>query len=183
MALRNVLLVALHHHPSTGYEVTRKFDSTLGHFWKASHQQVYRELARLEADGLVTFREIAQEGRPDKKRYRLTAKGRRELEHWLAEPPPGRRVNDELLVKILGGELIGAETLREHIQAKRQETEQRLEVLLTIEQDYRKGVSLEILPTERRLIYLTLRKGILMARANISWAREAEALLDEGKIV
>ena len=183
MALRHVLLVALHHQPSTGYEVTRRFDSTLGHFWKASHQQVYRELARLEADGLVTFREIAQEGRPDKKRYRLTAKGRRELERWLSEPPPGRRVNDDLLVKILGGELIGAAILREHIQAKRQETEQRLEVLLAFEQRYRKGLPLGKLATERRLLYLTLRKGILMARANIAWAREAEALLDEGKIL
>lgn len=66
---------------------------------------------------------------------------------------------------------------------KRQETEQRLEVRLAIEQGYRKAAPLEKLPTERRLLYLTLRKGILMARANIAWAREAEALLDEGKIV
>lgn len=183
MALRHVLLVALHRTAATGYEVTRRFDSTLGHFWKASHQQVYRELARLEAEGLVAFREIAQKGRPDKKRYRLTAKGQRELERWLDEPPPERRVNDELLVKILGGEIVGAETLRAHINTKRLETEQRLDVLLGIEQEYRKGPPLEKLAIERRLLYLTLRKGIAMARANIEWALEAQALLEGGKIV
>lgn len=183
MALRHVLLVALHQQASTGYEVTRKFDSTLGHFWKASHQQVYRELAKLETEGLVACHEIAQEGRPDKKRYRLTAKGRRALERWLGDPLAERRVNDELLVKILGGEIAGAATLIDQINQKQLETEERLEVLLAIEQEYRKGPPLEKLPIERRLVYLTLRKGIAMARANIDWAVEAKTLLEGGKIV
>jgi DNA-binding PadR family transcriptional regulator len=115
MALGNVLLAALLHNEATGYEITREFDSTLGHFWHASHQQVYRELGKLESEGLVAYRDIQQEGRPDKRRYRLTAKGRRALKDWLQEPPATRRVNDELLVKVLGGEIIGAEMLEDHI--------------------------------------------------------------------
>lgn len=183
MALGNVLLVALLHREATGYEITREFDSTLGHFWQASHQQVYRELGKLEAEGLVAYREIQQEGRPDKKRYRLTAKGRRALKAWLQEPPATRRVNDELLVKILGGEIVGAGMVQDHIATKRIEQEHRLELFQGIEREYYKGSRLENLSTEMRLLYLTLRKGIFVAQAFVDWAREAESLLSRGKIV
>lgn len=183
MALGHVLLVALLNKEATGYEITREFDSTLGHFWQASHQQVYRELGKLEAEGLVTYREIQQEGRPDKKRYRLTAIGRRALEAWLQEPPVARRVNDELLVKILGGEIVGARMLKKHIAEKRIEQEQRLELFQGIEREYYKGADLDSLSVELRLLYLALRKGIFVTQAFVDWAREAEWLLGRGKIV
>jgi PadR family transcriptional regulator AphA len=183
MALKHVLLVALHHKEATGYEITREFDSTLGYFWQASHQQVYRELGKLESEGLVSYQEIPQEGRPDKKQYRLTSKGKRALDAWLQAPPPTRRVNDELLVKILGGKLVGAERLHEHIVAKRIEEEQRLETFKGIERQYYKDKDLQCLPTEHRLLYLTLRKGIFVAQSFIDWAHEAEDLLKQGKIV
>lgn len=183
MALGNVLLVALLHKEATGYEITREFDSTLGHFWQASHQQVYRELGKLESEGLVAYRDIQQEGRPDKKRYRLTAKGRHALKAWLQAPPATRRVNDELLVKILGGEIVGAEVLQEHIAAKRIEQEHRLELFQSIEREYYKGRKLDNLTTEMRLLYLTLRKGIFVTQAFVDWAREAESLLRRGKVV
>ena len=183
MALRHVLLVALHHKEATGYEITREFDSTLGYFWQASHQQVYRELGKLEAEGLVAFREIRQEGRPDKKRYRLTASGRKELKHWLEQPAEPRRINDELLVKILGGEILGADELRSAIARQREEQEAQLAQFLDIERTYYKGKKLENLSSELRLLYLTLRKGIHATRASLAWAEEAERLIAKGKIV
>jgi DNA-binding PadR family transcriptional regulator len=183
MALGNVLLVALFHNEATGYEITREFDSTLGHFWQASHQQVYRELGKLESEGLVAYRDIQQEGRPDKKRYRLTAKGRRALKDWLQEPPATRRVNDELLVKVLGGEIIGAEMLQDHIAAKRIEQEHRLALFQGIEREYYENKKLESLSAELRLLYLALRKGIFVSQAFVDWAREAESLLRRRKIV
>jgi DNA-binding PadR family transcriptional regulator len=47
--------------------------------WRASHQQVYRELARLHKEGRVTSRVVAQEARPDKKVYAITKRGLEEL--------------------------------------------------------------------------------------------------------
>src|ERR1700733_9633822 len=67
MALREVILTVLARGEMTGYEITKDFEAVYVHFWRASHQQVYRELARLNKDGRVTLRQVAQERRPDKK--------------------------------------------------------------------------------------------------------------------
>ena len=31
----------------SGYELAKTFDSSIGFFWKADHQQIYRELSKL----------------------------------------------------------------------------------------------------------------------------------------
>ncbi len=64
--LREVILTVLAHRPMTGYEIARNFDQVLSHFWRASHQQIYRELARMSSEGDVVFRAVAQSGKPEK---------------------------------------------------------------------------------------------------------------------
>ena len=44
MALGDAILACLTEHPMTGYELAKTFDSSIGFFWKADHQQIYREL-------------------------------------------------------------------------------------------------------------------------------------------
>ena len=46
MALREVILTVLARGTMTGYQITKDFEAVYAHFWRASHQQVYRELAR-----------------------------------------------------------------------------------------------------------------------------------------
>ena len=67
MALEHALLVALSERPASGLELTRRFEKSLGFFWHATHQQIYRVLARMEADGWVTVEVVEQDGRPDKR--------------------------------------------------------------------------------------------------------------------
>jgi DNA-binding PadR family transcriptional regulator len=79
MALEHAILVALAEKASTGYDLARRFDKSIGQFWTATHQQVYKVLARMEANGWIAATHVAQDGRPDKKVYDLTADGRDEL--------------------------------------------------------------------------------------------------------
>lgn len=44
MSLSHVLLTSLIEKPSTGIELARRFDRSMGFFWNATHQQIYREL-------------------------------------------------------------------------------------------------------------------------------------------
>ena len=67
MALRDAVMVALAGGESTGYELSKRFDHSVANFWPASRQQIYRELDRLEADGLATARRVRQQKRPDKR--------------------------------------------------------------------------------------------------------------------
>ena len=63
----------------SGYDLAQKLKMPVGFFWTARHSQIYPELARLEREGLVTFHEVPQRGKPDKKIYSLTEAGREEV--------------------------------------------------------------------------------------------------------
>lgn len=102
MALEHALLVALRERPSSGLELARRFEKSIGFFWHATHQQIYRVLARMESDGWVTVTEVAQSGRPDKRVYDVSPAGADALAAWLAEPTPMETFRSELAVKLRG---------------------------------------------------------------------------------
>jgi len=80
----------------TGYELAKTFDASIGFFWKADHQQIYRELSRLRDKGHVVGTEVVQTGKPNKLVYTLTSEGRAALKHWAAKPsvPPSILLSD-----------------------------------------------------------------------------------------
>src|SRR5438445_13068924 len=86
MALENAILVSLTERAGSGYELARRFDRSIGYFWPATHQQIYRVLRRMDEAGWVKHTEIAQDGRPAKQVYRIAAAGKAALTRWLAEP-------------------------------------------------------------------------------------------------
>ena len=53
MSLPHARLTSLAERPGSGSELASRFDRSIGYFWQATHQQIYRELARLEAAGWV----------------------------------------------------------------------------------------------------------------------------------
>jgi PadR family transcriptional regulator, regulatory protein AphA len=101
MALRHVVLTVLARGGLSGYEITKNFEAIYSHFWRASHQQVYRELARLNESGSVTVKEITQRGKPNKKVYTLTKHGFDELRTWVSGTTEFPKPQNDLLVKLL----------------------------------------------------------------------------------
>src|ERR1700734_3008137 len=102
VALPHAILVSLCEQSGSGYELTHRFDRSIGYFWSATHQQIYRTLRTMEDDGWVSATVVAQRGRPDKKVYNVSEAGRAELARWIAAPlgpggarrgggPPGHR--------------------------------------------------------------------------------------------
>ncbi|MEV4482670.1 PadR family transcriptional regulator [Micromonospora coxensis] len=102
MALEHAILVALLEQPASGYELARRFDRSIGRFWTATHQQIYRVLKRMETDGWVSAEQVGQEGRPDKRRWSAAPPGRAALAEWLGAPVQPEAVRHELAVKIRG---------------------------------------------------------------------------------
>ena len=47
MALAHAIMTALLEDDLSGYELARDFETSLGFFWQASHQQIYLELRKL----------------------------------------------------------------------------------------------------------------------------------------
>lgn len=101
MALRYALLGLLSREELSGYDLAQRFSQQVSHFWEAHHTQIYRELQKLEEEGLVNFHRVEQQDRPDKKMYELTDRGMEQLLGWLAETPkPPKKMKHEVLLRV-----------------------------------------------------------------------------------
>src|SRR5437879_8325629 len=98
--LRYIILGLLGARPMSGYDIKQAFDRALASYWNAGNSQIYTTLKSLSQAHLVVSEVIVQTSRPNRKVYRLTAAGRAELDHWLAEEVPERFSKDEFLIKL-----------------------------------------------------------------------------------
>ncbi|GGY46744.1 PadR family transcriptional regulator [Streptomyces omiyaensis] len=126
MALEHAILVSLLEKPGSGYELARRFDRSIGYFWTATHQQIYRVLKRMENDGWVAAREVAQQGRPDKREYSVADLGHAALSSWLHEPIEPETVRHDLAVKIRGAAFDDPAGLVREVERHRQAHADRL---------------------------------------------------------
>lgn len=111
MSLPHAILTALLEKPSSGLELTRRFDKSIGFFWSATHQQIYRELGRLEESGLI--RELPSEVpvRGQKKEYEVLPAGGAELARWVGESQDPKPMRDPLLLRIRAAGVVGPQGL------------------------------------------------------------------------
>jgi DNA-binding PadR family transcriptional regulator len=103
-----VILGLLAWQPRTGYEIKQVTDQSTRFFWGASYGQIYPELRRLEAAGLVRSREEPR-GRVPRRIYSLTDAGQEALDGWLEEAEESYEVRDEGLLKLFFSDLMSAE--------------------------------------------------------------------------
>ena len=118
MALGDAILACLTERPMTGYELAKTFDNSIGFFWKADHQQIYRELTKLRDRGHIQGREVVQSGKPNKLVYTLTPEGRAALRHWSARPSTPPQIKDDLLVRLCALDSVDIESLRADLMAR-----------------------------------------------------------------
>ncbi len=170
MALEHALLVALSEQPASGLDLARRFDRSIGFFWHATHQQIYRVLARMDRDGWVTVTEVAQSGKPDKKVYDVSPAGSRVLAEWLARPTPMEPLRSELAVKMRGAAFGDRDAVLDVVRTNL--TEHRLR-LTHYEQLERRAHPTPATLTGHELDqYLVLRGGIRTERFWVEWLTE-----------
>ncbi|MEU6479303.1 PadR family transcriptional regulator [Streptomyces sp. NPDC047017] len=97
MSLRHALLGLLSEHPASGYDLLKRFETSLANVWPATQSQIYTELTRLAGTGLIT---VAAEGPRGRKEYALTDDGLEELRCWLAESRPQRTTRSDVLLRV-----------------------------------------------------------------------------------
>ncbi len=98
-ATAKVILGMLAARPRSGYEIKQLVDSSARFFWAASYGQIYPELKRLEAEGLITGNDSPQ-GARQRTVYRLTATGKRAAREWIERPPEVFEARDEGLLEL-----------------------------------------------------------------------------------
>lgn len=170
LALGDAILACLTERPMTGYELAKTFDSSIGFFWKADHQQIYRELSRLRDRGHIQGREVVQSGKPNKLVYTLTPEGRAALRHWAARPSSPSSIKDDLLVRLYALDSIDIDPLRDDLMARLEHHRDRCsryERILT--KRFPHGVA----PAADMGKLLLLRMGLRHERNVAEWCEEA----------
>ena len=175
MSLSHAILTALLDEDLTGYALAKQFDVSLGFFWQASHQQIYRELKGLHLAGSVNVLEVPQHGKPDKRVYSLTNKGRQMLDSWITQSTRHRGVKDELFIKLFNVGSVPVEQVTEAVAQRQAEHARKLELYRKIEA--RNYASPSTLPDRKKGVYLSLLAGIRQEQTALAWCDDALDLL------
>jgi DNA-binding PadR family transcriptional regulator len=191
MSTQHALLISLIEKPSSGYDLARRFDKSIGYFWHATHQQIYRELGRMADHGWIAADEQGNgasngtnggepaeadgvEKKSRKKVYRVLPAGRDELARWVLAPGLGIDQREEILVKLRADAAIGPLGLADEMARLIALHEARLETFLKIEQkDFAAGQA----DRTRQIHHALLRRGIRYEEDWVKWAKDLLPLL------
>jgi DNA-binding PadR family transcriptional regulator len=172
------LLISLIEKPSSGYDLARRFDKSIGYFWHATHQQIYRELGRMAELGWIAADDPAAdaesaEKKGRKKVYGVLPAGRDELVRWVLSPGHGLDHREEILVKLRADAAIGPLGLDKEMGRLIALHEARLETYRGIE---RKDFSGR-LDRRQQIQYALLQRGIRFQEDWLVWGRSLLPLL------
>lgn len=107
MDVKTLCLGLLSRGDYSGYEIRKQFeDGAFSHFQDAGFGSIYPALKKLTEDGLATCTEQAQDFRPDKKVYSITAKGRTALFAAVNEPPAADRFRSDFMFVLCFADLV-----------------------------------------------------------------------------
>ncbi|MDE3723465.1 PadR family transcriptional regulator [Nocardiopsis sp. N85] len=176
MSLPHAILTALLEKPSSGSELTRRFDRSIGYFWSATHQQIYRELGKLEKAGLIRALPSPVPTRGQKKEYEVLPKGREELRSWVNRREDPKVARDPLPLRLRAAGVVGVGDLLPEIVRHRDLHRARLDEYREFERrDFTDGPRTE----QERIHLLVLRGGIDVENGWISWLTRAIDELSE----
>jgi len=190
MSLRYALLALLRVGPLSGYELQKQFAMSVGHVWHAPDSQIYPELRKMEAEGLIEGEEQPRGQRATRRVYHVTDAGNRAFLDWMQTPLEYARVRDPAHLRAAYLEAASPAAAREffrgHITQWEAELAQWEGELVRIAQTanpmlVRRLAVTEPEDRERTIAFkrFTYEGLVERARIEIAWARRGLQLIDE----
>jgi DNA-binding PadR family transcriptional regulator len=155
--------------PASGYELRRRIEESIGHFWQESFGQLYPVLTQLAEDGLVTRAEPASDESRGRTEYAVTDAGRAALAQWLRLPPVRHVERNELLIKVFFAALGDLDDCLAYVADSQAEARRQLRQLRETERTL-SGLSAA---PDHPLWTLTLDYGVRGLRAHLDWCDAA----------
>jgi len=175
MALSHAIMTALLEDDMSGLELAQSFESSLGLFWRASHQQIYQELRKLSDKGWLSKRKVAQQAKPSKIIYGMTKAGRTALGEWVMGESRNQEGKDDLVVKLYNLSLENVAHLITELEHRR---EQIMGRLYLYERIRRSGYDdPDSLPVRRKGVYLALTAAVSQGEQFLQWCDPALEML------
>lgn len=168
--LRIAMLSLLADSDYSGYDLSKAFDRSITYVWAASQSQIYPELHKLEAKGLIAGNDVPQDGRPDKRVYRITEAGRTSLVEWVQAPPTALAIRDPFQLQVINIGRLDPGRARALVEQQRSLLQQRLEVLGHIRDRLDSTGHPAGAPWSDQLGWrLTVEAGLRTAQAYVEW--------------
>ncbi|MEH6590677.1 MAG: PadR family transcriptional regulator [Halioglobus sp.] len=175
MALSHAIMTALLEDDFTGYELAKYFDTTMGFFWRASHQQIYQELRKMSDKKWLSACVVEQTGKPNKVLYSLTELGKATLEQWIITASKLQPAKDDFMIKLYNVGHCDVTPILTELDERQKEWEEELELFQRI--CIKHFANPLALPDTQKGIYLTLKVGIGQMKFYLQWCKEARTLL------
>lgn len=179
MALSDAILVLLTEQPMSGYDLAKRFDTSIGFFWTADHPQIYRELGRLKSKGYVEVDEITQSGRPNKLVYTITNAGLIALRTWSEKPISPPPIKDDLLVRFYALEHVDIDALRAQLTERMEFHADRLREFKNVLERHFADAKMSLSQTGK---FVGLRAGLRYEQFCIEWCEEALLALPSSRV-
>jgi DNA-binding PadR family transcriptional regulator len=179
MALRHAVLAALLEGEASGYQLAKRFDVSVANFWSATPQQLYRELDRIEADGLVRARLVRQQRRPDKRVFTLTDAALTDLNQFTGTPAKPVAMRDDLLVKLQAVDVGDPDAVTKELMPRLERARTKLVLYDRLLENMLDGAAADDYEREAERIgpYLPLMAGRMYETTNIDWCTAALEVL------
>lgn len=189
MSLKYAILGYLSSGTGSGYDLVQQLDGGLGWFWAASHSQIYPELRRLDAAGLITGSATTVGERLEKRVYTLTEAGAAELQAWTEKKPEYRPNRDPERLQLIFSDNNGIDAVRRHLEAHREHFAGRRAQVMEMRERILAGEHprvqqrLDGKSESERALSVLLRDfaysgDVQRAELEIAWAEDALARLD-----
>jgi DNA-binding PadR family transcriptional regulator len=168
----------------SGYQLAARLRTPTGYYWTARHSQIYPELERLLAAGLVSYRSEAGPGPREKKVYAPTGAGLAALREWVTRPPAPYAPRDELLLKTYSLSLADPVAAAALYRKQADEHAERLAEFQAIRERAlaRHGGAAPPLGSPEFGSYATLLLGIGHERDHLAWCRWLIESLERGAV-
>ncbi len=129
MSLRIAALGLLAERPASGYDLLKQFENSMANVWPATQSQLYSELNKLAAAGLIEVCAVGPRGR---KEYQITDAGRTELQRWVTSPQDDPPFRSAALLRVFLLGLIPTEQARAHLHAMAEQAEDEIRRLTAL---------------------------------------------------
>jgi DNA-binding PadR family transcriptional regulator len=156
--------------PLSGYDIKQLVDRSVRLFFAASYGQIYPELKRLAAEGMIEQADSASGGRA-RTTFRITAQGRELLREWLLEPENRVEMRDQGLLRIFFSSSLSSD---DRLRKLRELRDERAAGLAALEQ-----LDRSLAPPRREMPDLVLDYGLGLHRYVIDWCDRAIAAIEQ----
>ncbi|MBN2613692.1 MAG: PadR family transcriptional regulator [Bacteroidales bacterium] len=167
MSLKHTILGFLNHQNLSGYDLQKKIDNTINHFWPSTQSQIYRTLKELIDNGHVEMQIIYQDEKPNKKEYSITGKGKNELNQWLCSGLDIPNHRNQFLVQLFFSHDLENKTIIKNLKYYRSIMQNRLSFLTSEQVDTRIKTAQN--EKKQKILGLITQNGIWALENEIRW--------------